>query len=214
MPMILNVINLFFIGVQFSCLEIMAQKPIVSSLLLFNFQNATNLNNWSEQSDTVRSAGTSKATFDLYNTQTKQSAILFTLLNPLPNGACFSGVRTLTQLNLDGYKYISFVCKTTGNATTYKIILRHNNLNEEPNPTYEQKFKVNTDSDTTVKIQISQFKPYYRGKIIIDGPTLNVKNITNFGIQVAGGVYENFKQSGLSSLVVDQIWAEPFEGAN
>lgn len=61
---------------------------------------------------------------------------------------------------------------------------------------------------------ISQFDPYYRGKIILDGPTLNVKNITSFGIQVAGGVYENVKQSGLSSLVVDQIWAEPNEDAN
>lgn len=110
--------------------------------MLFNFQNATDLNNWTEQSDTVRSAGKSKATFDLYKTQTKQSAILFTLLNPLPNGACFSGVRTSTQFNLDGYEYFSFVCKTTGNATTYKIILRHNNLNDEPNPTFEQKFKV------------------------------------------------------------------------
>lgn len=115
--------------------------------MLFDFQNATDLNNWTEQSDTVRSAGKSKATFDLYTTQTKQSAILFTLLNPLPNGACFSGVRTLTQLNLDGYEYISFVCKTMGNATTYKIILRHNNLNDEPNPTFEQKFKVSITND-------------------------------------------------------------------
>lgn len=61
---------------------------------------------------------------------------------------------------------------------------------------------------------ISLFRPYYRGKEIIDGPKLNVKNITNFGIQVAGGVYEHFKQSGLSSLVVDQIWAESYGDAN
>jgi len=109
---------------------------------LFDFKNATDLNNWSEQSDTVRSAGRSKATFDLYKTQTNQSAILFTLLNPLPNGACFGGVRTATQLNLYEYQYISFTCIATGNATTYKIILRHNNLNDEPNPTFEQKFQV------------------------------------------------------------------------
>ncbi|XP_060847953.1 uncharacterized protein LOC132927440 [Rhopalosiphum padi] len=215
MSMKFNVLILFSIIVQVSLSTIiMADNPTVSSLLLFDFQNVTDLNNWTEQSDTVRSAGRSKASFDLYKTQTKQSAILFTLLNPLPNGACFGGVRTVTQLNLDGYEYLSFLCKTTGNATTYKIILRHNNLNDEPNPTFEQKFKVNTDSDTTVKMPISQFKPYYRGKIINDGPTLNVKNITSFGIQVAGGVYENFKQSGLSSLVVDQIWAEPYGDAN
>ncbi|XP_025208643.1 uncharacterized protein LOC112604003 [Melanaphis sacchari] len=214
MLMKLNVLILFSISVQVSRSTIMANNSTTSSLLLFDFQNVADLSNWTEQSDTVRSVGMSKATFDLYKTQTKQSAILFTLLNPQPNGACFSGVRTITQLNLDGYEYISFLCKTAGNATTYKIILRHNNLNDEPNPTFEQQFKVNTDSDTTVKMPISQFKPYYRGKIIKDGPTLNVKNITRFGFQVAGGVYENFKQSGLSSLVVDQIWAEPYGSAN
>jgi len=68
--------------------------------------------------------------------------------------------------------------------------------------------QVNNNADTVVKMPLSQFKPYYRGKIIVDGPVLNVRNITSFGIQVAGGVYENFKQSGLSSFVVDQIWAE------
>lgn len=56
---------------------------------------------------------------------------------------------------------------------------------------------------------LSKFEPYYRGKIIENGPVLNIKNITSFGIQVAGGVYEDFKQSGLSSLIVDQIWAKP-----
>lgn len=55
---------------------------------------------------------------------------------------------------------------------------------------------------------LSEFLPYYRGKKVIDGPTLNLKNITAFGIQVAGGVYEDFKQSGLSSLVLERICAE------
>lgn len=113
-----------------------------SKKLLFDFQKAKNLKKWSEQSDTLRSAGKSKATFDLYKTHTHQSAILFTLLNPLPNGACFAGVRTPTKLNLNGYQYISFQCETTGKANIYKIVLRHNNLNSEPHPTYEQKFEV------------------------------------------------------------------------
>jgi len=65
-----------------------------------------------------------------------------------------------------------------------------------------------------VKLNISQFEPYYRGKVIVDGPTLNVKNITSFGIQVAGGVYETFKQSGLSSLLINRIWVEPYEIKN
>lgn len=126
------------------------------NLLLFNFQNATNLNNWSEKSDTVRSVGKSKATFDLYKTQTKQSAILFTLLRPQSNGACFGGVRTLTPLNLDGYQHISFVCKAEGNVTTYKIVLRHNNLNDEPHPTFEQTFKVSQQANSFSIIKMTK----------------------------------------------------------
>lgn len=110
--------------------------------MLFNFQHLHHLQDWSEVSDTVRQEGKSKATFDLYKTHRKQSAILFSLLNPLPNGACFSGIRTITNdLNLEQFKYISFECTTQGQASIYKIILRNNDLNEK-NPTYEQKFKV------------------------------------------------------------------------
>lgn len=68
--------------------------------------------------------------------------------------------------------------------------------------------QVENNSETIVKLPLLKFEPYYRGKIIPDGPALNVKNITSFGIQVAGGVYEHFKQSGLSSFEVDQIWAD------
>lgn len=113
-----------------------------SDLLLFNFQNATDLSDWSEISDTVRAAGRSKATFDLYKAEDIQNAIFFSLLNPLPNGACFCGFRKMTQLNLDGYKYLHFECISMGNATTYKIVLRHNNLHTEPNPAFEQHFRV------------------------------------------------------------------------
>ncbi|VVC45098.1 NADH:ubiquinone oxidoreductase intermediate-associated protein 30,Galactose-binding domain-like [Cinara cedri] len=204
------IVFFIFVIIQTSCSTNMAQKSTdASNLSLFDFESSTDLNNWSELSDTVRSAGRSKATFDLYKTQSKQSAVLFTWLNPLPNGACFAGVRAVgTRLNLDGYHYISFSCRSAGNATTYKIILRHNGQNDEPHPSFEQKFKVDHNLKTFVKMPLLQFLPYYRGKEVIDGPTLNVKNITSFGIQVAGGVYENFKQSGLSSLVLDRICAE------
>lgn len=123
-------------------IQLLCSTCFRSLSILFDFRNASDLNGWTEQSDTVRSAGRSKATFDLYKTRTDQSAILFTLLNPLPNGACFGGVRKATQWNLDGYQNILFSCKTTGNATTYKIVLRHDNMNDEPHPTFEQKFEV------------------------------------------------------------------------
>lgn len=93
----------------------------------------------------MRVAGRSKATFDLYRTSLGQRAIFFTVLNPLPNGACFAGVRTPVEWNLFGYQYISFKCNASGSAMIYKLVLRHNHLEDkrfDNNPTYEQLFKV------------------------------------------------------------------------
>lgn len=67
----------------------------------------------------------------------------------------------------------------------------------------------NTGQETFVKLDISKFMPYFRGQLLEVGPILNSGCITSFGIQVGGGVYEKFKQKGVSSLVIDQIWAIP-----
>lgn len=68
---------------------------------------------------------------------------------------------------------------------------------------------MNTDNThNALKIPLSQFKAYYRGEEAY-GPILNLKHITMFGIQAAGGVYSNFKQSGLSAIELDSIWAMP-----
>ncbi|XP_050435418.1 uncharacterized protein LOC126842444 isoform X2 [Adelges cooleyi] len=199
-------ILLVTMGIRLSHLSTTIEKP-TKSLTLFDFGNVRDLSkDWSELSDTVRAEGKSKASFDVYKTSKAQSAILFTLVNPQPNGAGFCGVRTTRQqLNLNGYDYIHFVCRPKGNATRYKIVLRHNNENNEPHPSFEQQFQVTLDTENTVELPLKKFKPYYRGKPLDDGPTLNVENITAFGIQVAGGVYDTFKQSGLSSLELDRI---------
>lgn len=111
------------------------------NLLLFDFKTVTNMSNWSEESDSARYRGSSKASFDLYNTKTRQSAVFFSLLIPISSGACFSGVRTKTQLNLFPYRFISFACTVQGSASAYKIILRHKTL-DYPNPSFEQDFQV------------------------------------------------------------------------
>lgn len=56
-----------------------------------------------------------------------------------------------------------------------------------------------------------KFRPHIRGKIVNDGPTLNVSNITSFGIQVIGGVNEKNKTFGKSFLILYRIRAALFE---
>lgn len=113
-----------------------------SGLLLFDFENATDLNNWQILTDTKRSNGMSKASFVLNKTSTKQSAVFYSSLLPHPkNRACFSGIITFLQINLHKYQYVYFNCLARGRSNNYKFSLGHNNLHY-PIPSFDFYFKV------------------------------------------------------------------------
>ncbi|XP_051158968.1 uncharacterized protein LOC127280153 isoform X2 [Leptopilina boulardi] len=191
-----------------------AEENIKNSIIqnkinLFDFTTISNIDNWMEISDTVREVGKSKASLVLQQTQVFQRAIFFTLLNPQPNGAGFAGVRTRTNWNLSSVKNIKITCRGQGSNENYKIVLRHNGLESNDDISYEQFFTAPMSSETfsTVTIPLDNFKPYYRGKEIIDADPLNTSNITMFGLQVYGGVYLPIKQKGVSALEIETIAA-------
>lgn len=64
------------------------------------------------------------------------------------------------------------------------------------------------DTRNYVQLSIKTFKSYFRGSKLVNGPTLNTKNITLFGIQVNGGGKDENQQSGVSSLLLGQIKAK------
>ncbi|XP_046466172.1 uncharacterized protein [Neodiprion pinetum] len=177
------------------------------SLSLFDFTSSDNVSDWTEQSDTVRTVGKSKAVFVMQETQEFRRAILFTLLNPQSNGAAFAGVRIETVMNFVGLSTIHINCRAQGNSTGYKIVLRHDGENNEPYPTYEQFFEAPMSSEvfSTVSLPLANFTAYYRGKAVPNAKPLDITNITSFGLQVYGGVYGAIHQSGVSSLEVNTI---------
>ncbi|KAL1124199.1 hypothetical protein AAG570_001969 [Ranatra chinensis] len=177
--------------------------------MLFDFTKIANLNGWEEQSDNVREVGMSKAALVLQKTKIFQRAVFFTMLNPQPNGAGFAGVRTETKLNLEGYSRFQIEMRGQGANSGYKICLRHKGLNDEPHPTYEQKFMAPMGEFRTVELPLDKFEPYYRGKKLDPSQVgyLDVKNITNFEFQIYGGVYSPIKQSGTSSLEINWVKA-------
>ncbi|XP_043672444.1 uncharacterized protein LOC122631170 [Vespula pensylvanica] len=176
-------------------------------MTLFDFTRMDNMNDWQEISDTVRTVGKSKATLVLQKTQVFQRAIFFTLLNPQPNGAGFAGVRTRVNLNLTDFETIVITCRGQGKNNHYKAVLRHKGLDSNKDLSYEQFFQVPMSNEefSTVSLKLDSFKPYYRGQEIPDGEPLDVENITMFGLQVYGGVYLPFKQSGVSALEIVTI---------
>lgn len=58
-----------------------------------------------------------------------------------------------------------------------------------------------------MQLKLTHFKPFFRGREVKDAEPLNTSNITSFGIQIFGGVYSDFKQSGVSALVIEDISA-------
>ncbi|XP_057327723.1 uncharacterized protein LOC130669065 [Microplitis mediator] len=180
-----------------------------NKLTLFDFTTASNVNSWTEISDTVRTQGMSKAVLTLQKTQLFQRGIFFTLLNPQPNGAGFAGVRIPVNWDLTEYNNIEIKCRAQGNNEHYKIVLRHEGLASNEDISYEQTFDVSlTDKEfTTISLPLKNFKPYYRGREIPNGDPLDTANITMFGLQLYGGVYSPFKQYGVSALEVETITA-------
>ncbi|KAK7793425.1 hypothetical protein R5R35_006986 [Gryllus longicercus] len=176
---------------------------------LFDFTRLHSVDDWMEQSDTVREVGKSKAVLVLQKTKVFQRAVFFFLLNPQPNGAGFAGVRISTSLDLHHYENIALKVRRQGNVPGYKIILRHKGLNDEPHPTYEQFFMVALNEFQVVNLPLADFKPFYRGRPLNESEvgSLDTRNITSFGVQVYGGVYLPVKQSGPSTLEVDWIKA-------
>lgn len=66
---------------------------------------------------------------------------------------------------------------------------------------------MSNDEFTEKQLRLTDFKPFYRGREISDAEPLNTANITSFGIQIFGGVYSEFKQAGVSALIIEKISA-------
>ncbi|XP_017886893.1 uncharacterized protein LOC108629047 [Ceratina calcarata] len=177
--------------------------------MLFDFTTMESADDWKEISDTVRTVGKSKAILTLQTTQVFQRAILFTLLNPQPNGAGFAGVRTMTNLDLSNFENIEINCRGQGSNSHYKVVLRHKGQHSNRDITYEQFFMVPMSSSnfSTVALPLANFKPYYRGHEEPDAEHLDTASITMFGLQVYGGVYLPIKQKGVSALELQNISA-------
>lgn len=109
---------------------------------LFDFTKDDGVEEWQEQSDTLRDVGMSKAVFIIHQNTGFRRAIFFALLNPQLNGAGFAGIRSIRKYDLTGFTKLQVRCRGQGQYTGYKIILRHKWLNDEPNYSFEQYFQV------------------------------------------------------------------------
>lgn len=109
---------------------------------LFDFTKNDDVDEWTEQSDTVRDVGMSKAVLVIHKNMAYRRAIFFALLNPQLNGAGFAGIRAIKSYDLTGYTSLQVQCRGQGQFNGFKVVLRHKNLNDEPNYSFEHYFQV------------------------------------------------------------------------
>ena len=185
------------------------------NIMLFDFRTLENLDEWEESSDTVRDVGMSKSSFVLQKTQKYQRAIFFALLNPQENGACFAGYRTGIDIDTSHYTDLELRLRGfKGDLWRYKILLT--NQRQTYQRSYEAFFNVNDtchcqqmqgscNCEVDVTLPLDSFEAYYRGRPDPDAPPLNSSNVVSLGIQAAGGVYEEQKQSGVGAIEIDYI---------
>lgn len=186
------------------------QVAASGSKVLFDFRNASSLEDWTESSDTVRVVGMSKASFVLQKSQLFSRAVLFTMLNPQPNGACFAGFWNRKETHdLSGYEGLEVSVRQQGDAPIQKVVLYHNGEQEASGTcSYEVKYNAGNNTEfRSMQLPFSAFEGYKRGRKCPNPPPLNTANITSVGLQVAGGVHEDYKQSGVSSLEINYIRA-------
>jgi len=185
--------------------------------ILFNFTDpATDLDGWVESSDTVRDVGMSKASFVIQQTRQYRRAIFFALLNPQANGACFAGFRTESiQFDPSHYQAVQLRLRNArGDLTRYKVNLNHGAPGQDGQRSYEIFFDISDLHGCTpatercemdVTLPLADFRPLYRGAFDPNAPPLNSAAVRRFGIQAAGGVYEEEKQSGAGAIEIDWI---------
>merc|ERR1711990_1311836 len=168
---------------------------------------------WWESSDTVRSAGMSKAVFSLQRSVRFQRALLFAIINPQPNGAGFAGMKSNITFSDEQLKVKpqGFLLKLRGQGQLqyWKVVLTNSDQLGLPLLyTYEHKFplhSLNNGEMEEVHLPLTEFAAFFRGQQVEDAPPLDLTKIGAFGLQTFGGVYDDFKQSGVGTLEINSI---------
>jgi len=198
--------------------SLMATKVQQGKKMLFDFTDPKIFGeeeaaSWWESSDTVRSAGMSKAVFSLQRSVRFQRAVLFAMINPQPNGAGFAGVKSNISFSEEDLKTKpqGFLLKLRGQGQLkyWKVVLTDSDQVGLPLLyTYEHKFPLNSLNNREmeeVHLPLTEFAAFFRGQQVEDAPPLDLTKIGAFGLQTFGGVYDDFKQSGVGTLEIDSI---------
>ncbi|VUZ42410.1 unnamed protein product [Hymenolepis diminuta] len=170
-----------------------------SECTFFNFTQpeSARYSLWKSVTDEVRGGKSSASISNTTIDGVDMASFKYDLV-PLPSGACFAGVVSLVTFNADSYDGVAVKLKRTGKNEWFKILFKQRY-------SYEYFFKA-PEYFEEIKFPFSDFKPYHWGKRVNTTRSLDSKCL-HFGVQIFGGVYEDYKQSGNGSLEIQWVKA-------
>ncbi|KAG0718252.1 hypothetical protein GWK47_052790 [Chionoecetes opilio] len=112
------------VGLGTACLlqgsVVTSESHRAAAMMMYDFRTLDSVSDWVESSDTVREPGMSKGAFVLQKTQLFQRAVMFSLLNPQPNGAGFVGFNNNNTWDLSPYSGVGLRVRGQGDNHVYK----------------------------------------------------------------------------------------------
>ena len=167
------------------------------------------------------------------NSTNDPRAVFFSLLVPQPDSACFAGVQDSSKGNMNWVSYNSLTLnlKRSGPNSIYKVVLKDASIiSQNASVTFEQIFDIASDCWTNINDSKQKIGPRPKSKEYVDNEdypwgyvTLSLNKficyyhgqecdyefskdyVSSFGLQIAGGRYESFTQSGVGSLEVKTV---------
>jgi len=168
----------------------LGNMTVPEEMMLYNFTSPSftdlEANTWYESSDTVRTAGMSKASFCLQKSRQFQRAVMFAMINPQPNGAGFAGMKHEHPIRSSHLaaspEGIILRLRGQGQLPHWKVVLTDSDqLGLTSVYTYEHKFtleKMEERQFEEVRLPLSSFHAYYRGQEVDSAPALDLAKVT------------------------------------
>ncbi|MGD1900518.1 MAG: CIA30 family protein [Phormidesmis sp.] len=164
-----------------------------SSVLIADFETPAEAERWRTVDDNVM-GGISQGTFSV----TPAGTGVFSGTLSLANNGGFSSVRRAAEgAELEAATAVSIRVK--GDGRRYQLRLKMDPSDRAPS--YRAEFETRAGEWTTVTLQLSDFEPVFRGRVLDDAPAIAPDQIAQIGFLIAD------KREGEFALEIDWIRA-------
>ena len=168
-----------------------SENGIKNEIILFDFQQSDEVNNWLVVNDGVM-GGLSQSEIVL----SRNNTAVFQGTVSLENNGGFASTRTSPQLyDLAGYDGI--IVRLKGDGKKYQFRLRMDNRFD--GISYRYHFKTEINKWIKIRVPFNQCVPVFRGRVLQGVEPLSAKRIQQIGFLISD------KQSGLFKLEIDYI---------